>query len=293
MENKAVVFDIKEFAIYDGRGVRQTVFFKGCPLRCAWCHNPEGLSKKVELAVSASSCTDCGKCRSVCPSPNTWNKHFAKSEECISCFKCTAICPMGLRRQMGREYSVDELSQKILSKAEYYKRCNGGVTFSGGEPLLWYEFLCQLLDKLGDVHKAMESSGYAKKEAFESVISRLDYVIMDIKCMDDSLHTKYTGVSNSRILENYKILRESRLPHTIRIPLISGVSDSPENMARTAKLLSGDQGLERVELLPYQKSAGAKYRMVGREYNPEFNRDGELFCSAEIFERHNVRCKVL
>lgn len=286
------IFDIKEFAIYDGPGVRQTVFMKGCPLRCAWCHNPEGLKGIPELGVSSASCAHCGKCRSVCTAEN-WNERYMRNEKCSLCGECISVCPMGLRRIYGKIYTPEELAGRILDKADYYAKMGGGVTFSGGEPLMQHEFLTEVLTLLPNVHKAIETSAYADADVFAAVVSQLDYVIMDIKCVSSEVHRKYTGVSNEKILSNYRRLRELAKPHTVRIPLIEGVNHTKENLEATAKLLHGDEFLEKVELLPYQKTAGAKYGSVGKEYAQSFEAGNDLTGAKELFEKYGLRCNVL
>jgi len=286
------IFDIKEFAIYDGPGVRQTVFFKGCPLRCAWCHNPEGLSPRPQLGVSAAACTDCGKCRPICP-VGEWDEHFRRSTACTACGECISLCPAGLRRIVGQTYTPEALAEKLRRKADYYARLGGGVTFSGGEPLLQADFLCETAHLLNGIHLTIETSGFAEKAVFCRVLSVLDYVLMDLKCLDDDLHKQYTGVSNQKILANYQQLRQSGIPHVIRIPLVEGVSCTEENLTRTAALLAGDPALDRVELLPYQPAAGAKYRMVGKTYDRTFSAGPMLARAAEPFEQYGLRCKIL
>lgn len=286
------VFDIKEFAIYDGPGVRQTVFFKGCPLRCVWCHNPEGLRPEPELGVSVTACLRCGGCREVCPA-GEWNGETLRSGRCSACGACIAVCPAGARRMYGRVWEAGALAARILDQAGYYAKLGGGVTFSGGEPLMQAPFLRELAARLPGVHKAVETSACADPETFAGIVSDMDYVIMDIKCVPDALHREYTGVSNAKILANYRILRQSGKPHTVRIPLIGGVSHTMENLEATAGLLSGDPSLEWVELLPYQPTAGAKYRQVGRVYDRRFEAGGDPRQSAEIFENYGLRCRVL
>lgn len=287
-----IIFDLKEFAIYDGPGVRQTVFLKGCPLGCPWCHNPEGQRAKPELTVSLPSCIGCGKCGSVC-GRGDFDRRFMRSASCDGCGRCVSVCPAGIRRISGRVYSPQELASLILRGAPYYTALGGGVTFSGGEPLMQSEFLCETLDLLPGVHKAIETSGFCSADNFRKVINRLDYIIMDVKLTDAQKHEKYTGVSNLQILQNYGILRESGKPHIIRIPLIPSVNCDHENLESTAKLLSGDPTLEKVELLPYHKTAGAKYSSCGREYVPLSGIDLPVKIDTGIFMKYGVNAGIL
>lgn len=278
-----IVFDIKEFSIFDGPGIRQTVFLKGCPLRCNWCHNPEGLDPLPQVMVSRNACMHCGKCEAVC-------EH---REGCIVCGKCVEICPANARRIAGKRLTSDELAGRILKDADYYRTYGGGVTFSGGEPLLQAGFLTEVLRKLPDVHKAIETSGYADPETFEHVLKEIDYVMMDIKLMDDKMHRKYTGVSNERILHNAQILMKSEKPHRLRVPLIPGVNDTEENLEALARFVSSFNPDTRIELLPYHKTAGAKYETVGLEYKPIFQTDLKVRTCPEIFEKYGLEATVL
>lgn len=277
-----VVFDLKEFAVFDGPGMRQTVFLKGCPLRCNWCHNPEGLCVAPELMVSVASCTHCGACKKVCT-----------HENCISCGACVTACPLRLRHIAGTEMTSEELCAKLRENSEYYAKYGGGVTFSGGEPLMQAEFLMETLEKLPDLHKAIETSAYVAPEIFRRVVERLDYVMMDIKLFDREKHKKFCGVDNTWILENARQLCEGDKPFVIRIPVIPGVNDDAENMENTAKWVAGARSLEKVELLPYHKTAGAKYEMVGRAYDPQFDTEQPVRISQAIFESYGIRSEVL
>ena len=229
---KGVLFSIEEFAVNDGPGIRTTVFLKGCLLRCAWCHNPEGQRHE--------------------PQPLTKQ---GRTERC------------------GYEIDAATLAEKLRRDEEIFRDSGGGVTFTGGEPLAQVDFLCEVLDHLGDIHTAVETSGYASAEAFERVLERVDFVLFDIKLADSSLHKRWTGVGNELILANLKTLCASGKPFVARVPLIPGVNDSAANMEATAELLVGAKGLERVELLRYHKTAGAKYPMVGLDYAPDFDED--------------------
>lgn len=277
-----IIFDHKEFAVFDGPGPRQTVFFKGCPLRCSWCHNPEGLCPRPQLMVSSASCTHCGSCRRVCT-----------HETCIACGDCVHVCPLHLRHIAGEIVTAEELADRILKDADYYTSYGGGVTFSGGEPLMQAPFLCEVLRLLPRIHRAIETSGYCEPDIFREVTAALDYVIMDIKLFDETAHRHYTGVSNRLILENARTLCRGNIPFVIRIPVIPGVNDTDDNYAQTAAFLSGAPNLVRVEFLPYHKTAGAKYGMAGMEYQPRFDPQRPIHISQEIFETYGIRSVIL
>lgn len=278
---RGTVFDIKEMAIFDGPGVRQTVFLKGCPLRCNWCHNPEGLSFEPQIMVGGG-CIGCGKCRVVCD-----------LSECTMCGKCVAVCPTGARQICGRVYESTELAEIIKKDAEYYASLGGGVTFSGGEPLAQGEFLLEVLEKLDGVHTVIETSGFADSALFEKAVEKASGMIMDIKLASSELHEKYTGVENGVILKNLNLLKCGGTPFVIRVPLIPGVNDFKENYEKTAALIAGSPGLERVELLPYHKTAGSKYKAAGYKYSPVFDTDKPVKIMKEIFEKFDIRCDVL
>lgn len=283
MSKKGIVFDIKQLAVFDGPGLRTTVFLKGCPLRCQWCHNPEGLSVKQELMVSGNGCRQCGKCKEVCTHP----------ESCVVCGKCVRACPLHLRKICGTEMEASVLAAKLKKDKAFFEANEGGVTVSGGEPTMQPEFLLELLENLEGVHRAIETCGYCQEEIFRKVLENLELVIMDIKLVDDELHKKYTKRSNQMILHNLSILKESGKPFIIRVPLIPGVNDTEKNMKDTADLLADCKNLVRVELLPYHQTAGAKYSMVGKEYQPEFDTERAVQEMPEIFENAGITCKVL
>lgn len=278
-----VIFDIKQFAIFDGPGIRQTVFLKGCPLKCSWCHNPEGKSMHPQMMVSVASCVHCGKCLEVCPS----------KEHCILCGRCIDVCPYHLRHISGESVTVDELVKRIEKDSAYYRRYGGGVTFSGGEPLFQAEFLLDVLHALTNDHKAIETSGYADSAVFKEIYDALDYVIMDLKMMDPNLHRKYVGVDNLQILENAQLVCRGDKKFIIRIPCIPGINDTEDNYRETARFLQGAKQLEKVELLPYQKTAGAKYRMVGEKYLPKFDEQREVFLDTSVFQTYGIRSEIL
>lgn len=252
-----IIFDIKEFAVHDGKGMRTTVFFKGCPLKCIWCHNPEGLSSKPQLMVRENSCKHCGLCSKPC-----------NHEECQPFKRCVHICPDNLVKIVGEEISAKQLAQKLLKNEDILK--NGGITFSGGEPLMQADFLLETISYLNNINIAIETSGYTDTETFKKVINKIDYVYMDIKLIDDQLHKQYTGVSNKEILNNLEVLKQSNIPCTIRTPLIPNITDTAENIESIKQII----GNLNYEMIPYNEFASLKYKDLGMEY--KLNKKEEL-----------------
>jgi len=257
------IFDIEEFAVYDGPGMRTAVFLKGCPLKCRWCHNPEGLRPGPQRITSHSLCIRCGACANACPS----------MEQCTGCGACADVCPADAVHIAGAPVEAETIARRILANARVLQMNGGGVTFSGGEPLMQPDFVLEICRLLPGVHKCIETSGYAAQKDFRRVIDAMDYVIMDVKLADSAAHRKWTGVDNGRILANLSYLKRCGKPFRIRVPLIPTVNDSLENMQQTARLIAGSENLDRVELLPYHKAAGAKYQSAGLRYDPGFPTD--------------------
>lgn len=245
------IFDIKEMAVHDGPGIRTTVFFKGCPLRCKWCHNPEGLSVKPQLMYKSNCCKNCGKCVQKCTHP-----------DCQEFGRCLHICPENCLSVAGRQVTAKELASEIIPSAEVLGDGFGGFTFSGGEPIMQSEFLLELIEELKNYHLCIETCGFCDSEIFKNVIEKLDFIIMDIKIADPVLHKEYTGVDNKLILKNFEILRASGKPHLIRTPLISGITDTEENLTAIKQIISDSDW----EKLPENQMAGAKYKMLGIEF---------------------------
>lgn len=277
-----IIFNIEEFAVHDGPGIRKLVFFKGCPLHCSWCHNPVGISFKKELMVSLSTCIHCGKCKEICT-----------HEKCVVCGECAGVCPLNLRKITGEEIDAKDLAVKLLKGKEVLINSGGGITISGGEPLAQPAFLFDLIKYLKPLHIAVETSGFASSSVFEKMVSEANLVLMDIKHTDPEIHKKFTGVDNVQILKNLKILCQSETDFCIRIPLIPGVNDTLENMEETAKLIKEANRLQKVELLPYHQTAGAKYTLVGKTFNPGFDTTKKVNVWMDAFEKYNIKVSVL
>jgi pyruvate formate lyase activating enzyme len=245
-----IVFDIKEFAVHDGPGIRTTVFMKGCPLKCIWCHNPEGQSHQPQIIRS----------------------------------------PAG-ERIAGGLWTPEDLARRLNQQADILKSNEGGITFSGGEPLLQSEFVSETIDLLDHLHILLDTSGYGSPADFRRLLDRTDLVYFDLKLIDPAQHLHYTGCVNEPILKNLKTLGESGIPFVVRVPLVPGVTDLDANLEEIAKTIQGFPGLQRVDLLPYNRAAGAKYEYLGMQFLPEYDEERPLNINIGIFERMGIEVK--
>ncbi|MBQ4573664.1 MAG: glycyl-radical enzyme activating protein [Clostridia bacterium] len=243
-----VIFDIKEMAVHDGPGIRTTVFFKGCPLRCRWCHNPEGLSALPQIFYKKVRCIGCGSCQVACDHP-----------ECALLGRCIHACPENCLEAVGREVDAATLAGELLASAEVMGGLFGGFTFSGGEPLQQSDFILELAPRLRPHHLCAETSGYASGDVFARLLDVLDFVIFDLKLAEPAAHRMYTGVDNAPILANLQTLKASGKPHLIRTPLVPEITDTEENLAAIGALA----GESEWEKLPFNALYGAKYEMLG------------------------------
>ena len=274
---KAMIFDIQRNSFVDGPGIRTTVFFKGCNLRCKWCHNPESQSFEKQMMFYKDKCTGCGKCREVCPN------HL---QSCDFCGKCELYCPAEARKICGREYTPAEVLAEVIKDKAFYDNSGGGVTFSGGECMLQLDFLCEILKKCKSegIHTAVDTAGNVPWKSFEKILPFTDLFLYDIKAFGAELHRKGTGVSNELILENLKNL-SGRADIIVRIPVIGGYNDNDEEIRQIADFLKQIK-IIKAELLPYHAMGEHKYTALGR--NPEsfnvpnknfMNRSQQLFLS--------------
>ena len=246
-----IVFDIKEFTVHDGPGVRTTVFLKGCPLACMWCHNPEGQSMQPQVIRSPSG-----------------------------------------ERVAGREYSARELAFLLNQQASILRTNEGGITFSGGEPLFQADFVAEVIDGLDDLHVLLDTCGYGSPEDFLLLLARSDLVFYDLKLIDRELHRHYTGLDNDRILHNLQLLSASGKPFIIRVPLVAGVTDTDENLSGIVDTVKNLPGLVEANLLPYNRAAGSKYQYAGMEFKPDYDESRPLNINTKIFEQAGIKVNI-
>lgn len=270
MKKTATVFNIQRFSLDDGPGIRTTVFLKGCNLHCRWCHNPESISGKQNYLFLEDQCMQCGACAAVCRAQVHTIKdgrHFVDRSKCKACLACVAACPAGALSKSGETRSVEEILQVILRDKDYYETSGGGVTFSGGEPMLQVDFLEQMLMRCKEagLHTAVDTAGNVEFTALKRILPYVDLFLFDVKMADSEKHKQATGVGNERILENLKRLGEHGVRIWVRTPVIASVH-TREDLEAIAKLLQEVQGIERAELLPYHKYGVKKYEQLGMPY---------------------------
>lgn len=264
------VFNIQKMSIHDGPGIRTTVFFKGCPLRCLWCSNPESQRHELEIACFDSRCIGCGYCAEMCPSgiiEKGGKFHISDRSACSLCMTCVKECCTNAKKLVGEAYEVETLYQEIAKDKPFYDSSGGGVTFSGGEPFMQGEFLLKMLKrcKEGGINTAIETTGFTDQSLLLAALPYLDLVYYDLKHMDDTTHRKLTGVSNVTILENLKAAALVHSQIIVRIPVIPGINDEIENIQQTADF-AAEVGVSCVELLPYHNLGEVKYGQLGMEY---------------------------
>ncbi len=267
----ARIFNIQKFSVNDGPGIRTTVFFKGCPLRCKWCANPESQLTSVQLLWDEEKCCRCGTCVRTCDCRAISfedGQVRLHPERCRHCSACLSACPTKALTEEGRMVTTDEVLEECLKDQPFYEESGGGVTLSGGEALLWPDFCVELLEKLHahDIHTAIETTGYASAETFRRVAAHLDYLLMDMKHYDRAKHIEGTRIGNNHILANMQWAIENGKEVLVRIPVIPGFNDAPEDVPGFAAALK-KVGAQRVQLLPFHQFGEKKYQYLTRDYD--------------------------
>ena len=292
--NTALIFNIQKFCVHDGPGIRTTVFFKGCPLTCLWCHNPESQAFGRQILWSGEKCTGCRQCEQACPQQATGAGPAVRS--CALCERCIDICIHNARELAGTEYTVSALMAEIEKDRPFYDQSGGGVTLSGGEALSQLDFAAELARSCRDrgIAVAVDTCGYAPFSSFEKILPAADLFLYDIKLMDAALHQKYTGRDNALILDNLQKLARCKARIQLRLPLIAGINEDDRNIQAIIDFVR-DFRLEAVNLLPYHDTGTSKYAKLGRQYGdrpmapPAAARLNEI---KTMFEQANFKVKI-
>ena len=266
---KGNIFNIQKFCTHDGEGIRTTVFLKGCPMACKWCHNPESLSPKPVMAFYKSKCQGCGRCLSVCEHGAIKKDFQFDREKCVQCGKCIDKCLVSAREKFGYEASVDEILEQVMKDKIFYDNSHGGVTFSGGEPTFQIDFLLALCKKSKELglNVDIETNSYTSYENMKAIAPYIDCFLMDIKIVDDEKHKFWTGVSNKIILSNIRKVSDELSGNILfRVPLIPGVNNSEDDLSKLADFVNSLKNKHKVELLNYHEIGISKYDACGMDY---------------------------
>ncbi len=272
MGKSAVIFNIQKFCINDGPGIRTTVFFKGCPLDCAWCHNPESKIVTQELMYDAKKCIGCGKCMSVCPmgchSINEEGMHEPDRKNCVVCGKCAEVCYAEALEMAGYEKTVDEVIAEVMKDEIFYQNSGGGLTVSGGEPMAQFGFVYELLKaaKGRGLHVCMETCGFSSEENYRKIAEYVDIFLFDYKLTDPDEHEKYTGQKNELILSNLRMLDSIGAKIVLRCPIIPGINDNDAHFGAIAALANELDNVLEINVEPYHPLGSGKAAMLGKEY---------------------------
>ncbi|MBU5438478.1 glycyl-radical enzyme activating protein [Tissierella sp. MSJ-40] len=293
------IINIQKYSIHDGPGIRTTVFLKGCPLKCWWCHNPESQSYKQEIMFFEERCIKCKACEGKCQQQAIRiNDSFpiVNRKKCILCGECANFCPNNAREYVGKNITVKDLMKEIQKDEIFYEESGGGVTFSGGEPMVQIDFLNEVLKncKDMDIHTAVDTSGYTNWKNFNKIIDKVDLFLYDLKLMNNEKHLKYIGVPNNSILENLKKLSDIGANIFIRMPIIAGINDDNEHIIESIKFLSS-LNIMQINLLPYHKMGMDKYKRLGLDYNlsgMEKPTDERMIEIANEFKSSGMKIKI-
>lgn len=296
--NVPLITNIQRFSINDGPGIRTTVFFKGCKLRCPWCHNPECVSPQEEFYYHKEKCVRCGRCAEVCPEdaiiPPAENGGYPVRDraKCTYCMKCVENCPAGALAEVGQQYTKEEIMKEVLSDQVFYKRSGGGMTLSGGEVLMFPGFAKELLKEAKEyfIHTCIDTSGFADWEILEDILKYVDLVLLDIKHMDPKIHEKVIGVPNMIILNNARKMAEKGVKIRLRLPIIPGFNDTEDNMYEIVKFAKElGSSVVGVDILPFHNWAEKKYEQLDKDYKfkdmPSLTRE-EVQDLELIFKEH-------
>jgi pyruvate formate lyase activating enzyme len=297
---QGIVFDIKRFSIHDGPGIRTTVFFKGCPLHCGWCHNPESQAFGPELLIRDNRCIHCGACQAACDQAaiiGDGDALITLPERCTLCGACVQVCYAEAREIVGRQMTVAKVMAEVERDLTFYDESGGGVTFSGGEPLIQPKFLLALLQacKAKGLHTALDTCGLAPWETLESIRPYVDLFLYDLKLVDEVKHRQFTGVSNAIILTNLRALSQRRHRIVIRVPFVPGINDDRENILQIGTFAASLPHLEGVDLLPYHAAAVDKYERLNRRYELSSTRppsNESLLEAASLLASFGLRVKI-
>ena len=295
-ETGGIIFNIQRYSTHDGPGIRTTVFLKGCPLRCFWCHNPESQSPVPQLFVLREKCTGCGRCAPVCPAEairvEQGVMEFDRAK-CVGCGKCAEVCPNGARTLMGKYITVDEVMTVVLKDKSYYKNTKGGVTVSGGEPAVHPGLALPILRRCKEagIHTILDTSGFAPWENYEQLLPYVDLFFYDVKCIDRDLHINGTAVPNDIILENAKKIVANGGNLRVRVPVIPGFNDDVEELLKIARFTQDELGLgpDDINLLKYNKLCESKYVRL----DEKFKGATDTVPPDEELERHMEKLRAL
>lgn len=301
-KQKGLIFNIQRFSLHDGPGIRTTIFFKGCPLRCLWCHNPEGIKQKRELLFKSFNCNLCTNCINNCPSGiisiEKENLELSR-DKCDFCGACVEVCQNNALEICGKYMTTQEISNEVLRDRKFYETSNGGITLSGGEPLMQYEFVISLLKEMKDLglHTALDTSGYIKADRFTRILELIDLILFDVKTLDKTMHKELTSVSNDMIITNLNECLNHSMDTIIRIPVIYGFNFIHLQDELTKQILElAELGFAQFQLIPYHKFGEQKYQMLGEPYSidMESNKLEEIKDIAhQLMSSVNIEIKII